>query len=186
MTAVHAVDGAELWWVYADGAHELQAGDRVVARLDIGAITTAQAEAAEGQWEFEHRGMFFPKVVIRPTAAVAAAGDAAGSAGDAQGVPPTAWVVATWRVTPTWRGAWILRTPHGRTLRWRQARVTSPDWVCEDEEGHPLIACRLTEGAALAEVQLAPSAQRVPELALVLLLGWYLVEVWEYLVQTGG
>ena len=81
MTAVHAVDGAELWWVYADGAHELQAGDRVVARLDIGAITTAQAEAAEGQWEFEHRGMFFPKVVIRPTAAVAAAGDAAGSAG---------------------------------------------------------------------------------------------------------
>jgi hypothetical protein len=181
MPSVHAIHGAELRWVAAGGAYELQAGDRVVARLGKG-FGIVEAEAAEGRWELKHSGLIFQKVTILPLYEPRPMG----AARDTRIRVPTTWVSASWRVVLTGGGRWVLRTPHGRVLEWRRAGLTTPDWVCDDEAGDPLIACRLTPEPQLAEVQLAPAARRVPELALVLLVGWFLVVVWEFYVRTGG
>lgn len=161
----------------SDGAYELRAGEELVAVLTLTPGTrslTAEVETAEGWWILVCQGLVFPKVVVLGAA--------------------TPGGSAHREVRRDWRHAWTVTGADSRTLRWRFAGPASPDWVCTDEGARVLIDLVESpgpEGAAqwqpgCARAWLAGAAQHLPELSLVLVIGWFLFLKYQLEGSLGG
>jgi hypothetical protein len=134
--------------------HELRAGDDVVATLRFQRGSLADAEAAGAHWTFKRQGFWQPRVTVR----------AAGSDVD----------LAVFH--PRWVGGGTLEFPDGRALRLSSANFWQSEWLWQDAE-KPLIRFKGRHGFIKANgaVEIQPEAIANPDLAMLVLLGWYLI-----------
>ena len=109
----------------------------------------AVAEAAAARWTFQRAGFWHPRVIV----------SLAGS--------ESAVAVFTAR----WTGTGTLELSAGRQVHWSAAHA----WQADD--GTPLVEFTTGQGLVKLEgtVALTPAAMGRPDLALLVLLGWYLV-----------
>ena len=157
MRPISEIAGQELLWVQPAARkreHELRAGDDVVATLRFQRGSLADAEAAGGHWTFKRQGFWHPRVTVRT----------AGSDTD----------IAVFQ--PRWVGGGTLEFPDGRTVRLSSANFWQSEWVWQDNE-KPLIRFKGRHGIVKARgaVELQPDAVASPDLAMLVLLGWYLI-----------
>ena len=134
--------------------HELRAGDDVVATLRFQRGSLADAEAEANHWTFKRQGFWHPRVTVR----------AAGSDAD----------IAVFH--PRWVGGGTLEFADGRALRLSSANFWQSEWVWQEKE-QPLIRFKGRHGLIKAKgaVEIQPEAVRIPDLPLLVLLGWYLI-----------
>jgi hypothetical protein len=149
--------GQELLWSQPAAfqrQHELRAGDDVVATLKFQRGSLADAEAAGGHWTFKRQGFWQPRVTVRT----------AGSDAD----------LAVFH--PRWVGGGSLEFPDGRSVRLSSANFWQSEWVWQDNE-KPLIRFKGRHGLFKANgaVEIQPAAVANPDLAMLVLLGWYLI-----------
>ena len=157
MRPISEVAGQELLWVQPavrKREHELHAGDDVVATLHFQRGSLADAVAAGGHWTFKRQGFWHPRVTVRT----------AGSDTD----------IAVFQ--PRWVGGGTLEFPDGRTVRLSSANFWQSEWVWQDNE-KPLIRFKGRHGIVKARgaVELQSEAVASPDLAMLVLLGWYLI-----------
>jgi hypothetical protein len=155
--AISEVAGQELLWIQPavrQREHELRAGDDVVATLRFQRGSLADAQASGGHWTFKRQGFWHPRVTVRT----------AGSDTD----------IAVFQ--PRWVGGGTLEFPDGRTVRLSSANFWQSEWVWQDNE-KPLIRFKGRHGIVKARgaVELQPEAVASPDLAMLVLLGWYLI-----------
>ena len=161
--------------------YALRAGDEVLATLrwqkPFGSL--ALAKTAERGWTFKRSGFWQPRVTARPV----------GSERD----------VATFK--PEWTGGGTLTTDGGRSFRWASTGFWRQQWSWRDADDAPLVQFQDRSGlksearvtlspvaAALPEVAqvddlyrpvareaLGPPSVALPELPLLVTLGWYLL-----------
>jgi hypothetical protein len=166
MQSLSKVAGMPLYWVQPETFtrwFELRAGEHLVATLgwQTSCGTLATAESAEGRWTFKRLGFLNPRVTVRE----------AGSEIDMA----TFW--------PSWMGDGALEFAYGRAFRWQSTNFWATRWCFTDEGGTPLLAFEPgAEKAKLSDmfkqqalVQIQPQARAVPELSLLVLVGWYLM-----------
>jgi hypothetical protein len=124
-------------------------GTALVATLRYQSSARAVAKAAAGHWTFRRSGFWHPRVSV--WAADSASAEAVFSA--------------------RWTGTGTLELSVGRRMHWSAAHV----WQAED--GTPLVETTIRPGMTRLEgaVALSPAAACRPDLALLVLLGWYLV-----------
>jgi hypothetical protein len=154
---ISEVAGQELLWIQPavrKREHDLRAGDDVVATLRFQRGSLADAEAAGGHWTFKRQGFWHPRVTVRT----------AGSDTD----------IAVFQ--PRWIGGGTLEFPDGRTVRLSSANFWQSEWVWQENE-KPLIRFKGRHGIVKARgaVELQPEAVASPDLAMLVLLGWYLI-----------
>jgi hypothetical protein len=120
-----------------------------VATLRWQSGVRAVAEAAAGQWTFRRAGFWHPRVIVC----------VAGSES----------TVAVF--TARWTGTGTLELSAGQHVHWSAAHA----WQADD--GTPLVEITSRQGLIRLEgtVALTPAAVGRPDLALLVLLGWYLV-----------
>jgi hypothetical protein len=158
MKAIREFAGLPLLWVQPKAMQqqfELRCGDEVLAvmRWESSWRSGATAEMAEGSWSFRRQG-FRQEVVIEP-----------------------AWGGAA---VPTLRRHWgsaTLSFPDGHRYLWKRNGFwgTKRAWTAVD--GVPLLGFKARPGFLKTggEVEIYPLAAALPELALLVTLGWYLV-----------
>jgi len=149
--------GRELLWTQPAALrreHELRAGDDVVATLKFQRGSLADAEAAGGHWTFKRQGFWQPRVTVRT----------AGSDTD----------LAVFH--PRWIGGGTLEFPDGRAVRLSSATFWQSEWVWRETD-KPLIRIKGRHGLIKANgaVEIQPEAVAYPDLALLVLLAWYLI-----------
>jgi hypothetical protein len=149
--------GQELLWVQPAALkreHELRAGDEVVATLRFQRGSLADAEADGGHWTFKRQGFWHPTVTVRT----------AGSDDD----------LAVFH--PRWVGGGTLEFPDGRAVQLSSANFWQSEWVWQDGE-KPLIRFKGRHGLVKARgaVEIEPEDAARPDLAMLVLLGWYLI-----------
>jgi hypothetical protein len=136
---------------------ELRDGERTRARLlwTSALRSIAEAEAPTGSWTFKRSGFLAPRVTVR---------DSSSNSN-----------VATLMLT--WRGGGVLHGPEDRSYRWANSSFWRSEWSLMDSAGKPLIAMspRAFRCNPAGEVNVQPSAIALPDLDLLLLLGWYLI-----------
>ncbi len=157
MRPLSEVAGEELLWVQPAArkrVHELRASDEVVATLSFQRGSLADAIAADGHWTFKRQGFWHPRVTAR----------VAGSETD----------LAQFR--PHWMGGGTLESPDGRTTRLTSANLWQTEWVWQESD-LALIRFKGRHGMLKANgsVAIVPEALSRPDLALLVLLGWYLI-----------
>ena len=156
MRPIAEVAGQELLWTQPSlrREHELRAGDEVVASLRFQRGSLADAEAADGHWTFKRQGFWSPRVTVRT----------AGSETD----------LAVFH--PRWIGGGTLEFPDGRAVRLSSANFWQSEWVWQDNE-KALIRIKGRHGFIKANgaVEIQPEAVAYPDLAMLVLLGWYLI-----------
>lgn len=157
MRPISEVANQELLWMQPAARkrdHELLAGDEVVATLRFQRGSLADAEAAGGHWSFKRQGFWHPTVTVRT----------AGSDAD----------IAVFH--PRWVGGGTLEFADGRPLRLSSANFWQSEWVWQEKE-QPLIRFKGRHGLIKANgaVEIPPEAVRLPDLPLLVLLGWYLI-----------
>jgi len=157
MRSVAEVAGQELLWIQPAAfrrEHELRAGDDVVATLRFQRGSLADAEAAGAHWTFKRQGFWQPRVTVRT----------AGSDAD----------LAVFH--PRWIGGGTLESPDGRAIRLSSANFWQSEWVWQDND-RPLIRIKGRHGLIKANgaVDIQPEAIAYPDLAMLVLLGWYLI-----------
>lgn len=139
--------------------YDLYAGEYLVATLSWQRGSRAEARTASGQWTFERTGFWHARVRVR-------------------GPSPDASCIT---FTPRWTGAGNLECAGERRFRWTPANFWQTQWVWQAADGTLLMRIRrnpkITHGGhtAKALVELMPAADDLPELPLLILLGWYLV-----------
>jgi hypothetical protein len=151
MKSLNEYIGQELQWVHPNllsAEYELLAGDDLFARLHWKGALASQvcAEAADGSWIIERRG-------IRQTITVLAL--------DAHTELAT--------ITRGMSGQATLLFADGREYRWQCTSFWRDVWTWVNTEGTPLL--HVKRGTHL---HLEPAAQGLPDLALLTTLGWYL------------
>jgi hypothetical protein len=149
--------GQELLWIQPAARkreHELRAGDDVIATLDFNRGSLADAEAAGGHWTFKRQGFWHPRVTVRT----------AGSDDD----------LAVFH--PRWVGGGTLEFPDGRALRLSSANFWQSEWVWQHSD-KPFIRFKGRHGLVKARgaVEIQPEDASRPDLAMLVLLGWYLI-----------
>jgi hypothetical protein len=149
--------GQQLCWVRHSSekrAYELRAAEQVLATLRWRRGPLAEAETADGQWTFQRVGFWRRVVTVR-----AAASDAD---------------LAEFH--PSWTGTGRLELG-ARQLRWVATSFWRAEWSWQDAAGTPLIRyLRGTRRPPVAgRVEITPTAGGLPDLALLVTLGWYLV-----------
>jgi hypothetical protein len=154
---ISEIAGQELLWVQPAAFsrdHELRAGDDVVATLRFQRGSLADAEAAGGHWTFKRQGFWQPRVTVRT----------AGSDAD----------LAVFH--PRWVGGGALEFPDGHAVRLSSANLWQSEWLWQDNE-KPLIRFKGRHGLIKARgaVEIQPEAVALPDLAMLVLLGWYLI-----------
>ena len=157
MRPISEIAGQELLWVQPavfSREHELRAGDDVVATLRFQRGSLADAEAAGGHLTFKRQGFWQPRVTVRT----------AGSDAD----------LAVFH--PRWVGGGALEFPDGRAVRLSSANFWQSEWLWQDNE-KPLIRFKGRHGLIKARggVEIQPEAVALPDLAMLVLLGWYLI-----------
>jgi hypothetical protein len=179
-----AADQALVWQQPSALKNEfaLRAGDEIVATLRwqkaLGSL--ALAETAAGSWTFKRAGFWQPRVTARPA--------------DAERD------IATFK-PDSWSGGGALTVEAGRVFRLVSTSFWRGEWAWQDADGAPLVrfasrgslktealvtltpaAAALPETAQLDDLYrpLPPEAQAppsvaLPELPLLVTLGWYLL-----------
>ena len=148
-------DQVMIWMPWAQQPHTyaLRAGDAVLATLHWprhGAGLVA-ARSAEGRWVFQQGHAPHAQVNIWPADSYAGTGI----------------------FEPGWGGG-IVRLANGPTFRWGRTRALDrAEWV---DEG-PLLRFRRDASASptIGYVTVEPAARDLPQLALLALLGWFLL-----------
>jgi hypothetical protein len=147
-------------------AYELRAGEDILATLrwekTFGSL--AVAESADGTWTFKRSGFLSPKVTVR--------------------VPGSESEVAVFK--PSWKGEGTLQGPNGRSYQWLKTGFWRVEWAFANEAAEPLVHVKpeFAFFKLAAEVKVEPGAVSLPDLALLTLLGWYLVVL--MLSEDGG
>jgi hypothetical protein len=157
MRPISGAAGEELLWVQPAAGrreHELRAGDDVVATLRFQRGSLADAEAEGHHWTFKRQGFWQPRVTVR----------VAGSEAD----------LAVFR--PHWAGGGTLELADGRTVNLHAANFWQSEWVWQEKD-QPLILFKGRHGLIKAKgaVEIQPGAAGRPDVALLVLLGWYLI-----------
>ena len=146
---------------------DLVAGDESFATLrwEKAFGSLAAAETAEGRWTFKRAGFLNPRVTAR----------VAGSDRD----------LATFR--PDWGGGGTLVFEHGAAFRLRSHGFWNPRWVLESPDGAELVEFR-PEGFTRrnAHLEVKPGAAGLPELPVLVTIGWYLVILVEEDASAAG
>jgi hypothetical protein len=154
-----------LYWIQPKAlvrCFELRSEDKVVATLawETSCGSLARARASVGSWTCKRVGFLNPRVTVRES------GSEVNLA--------TFW--------PRWLGDGTLEFAYGRSFRWQSTNFWGTDWMFADFDGTPLVRflqgsrerrlSNLLKTEALVDIQ--PQARDLPELALLVLLGWYL------------
>ncbi len=159
MKRLSEVDTSDLRWTRTGEGHtyRLVSGSEAVASLhwqkSVGSLATA--ETAEGRWTLKRGGFMSPTVSVR----------------DAEHGQDLAILHVHWNVsTLTARG--------GAVFRWTRIGFWVPAWQVTDQAGAELVHfepvrkdSHLEGGLALV----APRGRTIPELLLLLVLGWYFI-----------
>lgn len=134
--------------------HELRAGDQTVAVLDFERATLATGQTEVGTWTFKREGFWHPHVTVRPQ-------------GSEQNVAV---------FTPAWAGGGRLETADGHVYELGLTGFWHTEWQWRQRD-EVLVRFRRPAGLfkSVALVDVAPGAQRLPDLSLLVLLGWYLM-----------
>jgi hypothetical protein len=74
-------------------------------------------------------------------------------------------------------GGGQLLLPGGRSYRWKMTSFWGSRWAFVDDSGQPLVSLRPRKRVFRTggEVEIAPGALTLPELPMLVLLGWYLL-----------
>lgn len=157
MRRINEVSDRELTWTQTCLRHpeyELQADYEVVATLRWERGSLAVAETAEGRWSFKRPGFGRSRVSVR----------AVGSGTD----------VAAF--SSGWTGRGTLQLSTGRYFHWSAANLWRSQWVWQDSDGTPLAHFGSRQRLVKVEgrVKIEQSALTLPELDLLVALGWYL------------
>lgn len=154
--------GGELFWRQPKALQqdfELHAGpeETVVATLRWQKAfgTLAVAETPEGSWTFKRSGFWRPHVTVR----------VAGSEVDRA------------IFEPTWTGSGTLTIIGGPTFRWNGTNFWQTRWDWQTPDGAPLVHFSNRQGFVRLEGQVGveAGALTLPELGLLIPLGWYLL-----------
>jgi hypothetical protein len=158
MKAIRAFAGQALIWAQPRAMRQqfaLYCGDEVLAimRWQSSWRSDATAETAEGSWSFQRRG-FSRQVIIESSQGGAAL--------------PT--------LTRGWTGSATLSFPDGHGYLWKRTGFWGSRRAWTTAEGVPLLSIKTRSGFLKmgAEVEIQPFAAALPELALLMTLGWYL------------
>jgi hypothetical protein len=158
--------GTPLYWVQPktfERWFELRAGDHVVATLgwETSCGTLARGNTTLGSWTFKRVGFLNPRVTVRQ----------ARSEVD---------IAVFW---PRWLGDGTLEFASGSLFRWQSTNFWGTDWMFAANDGTPLLT--LKEGSREGRlsdlfktqslIEIHPEAGAVPELSLLILIGWYLM-----------
>lgn len=145
---------------------ELRAGDEVVATLEsrgwLGVRMTG--ENAAGRWELRHEGLLRGRTVVRP------------EAGDAERLV----------FRPGWFGAGEIRCASGATFAWKRGDFWGRRWRVLDADGHVQLEF-LRRPAFLkssASVEATDAGRKIPELAELAMLGFFLLRLLERQAQA--
>jgi hypothetical protein len=160
MRHISEVGSRELRWIQPSvrqSAYELRAGDEVVAtvRCQEACGSLADATAGDSHWTFKRTGFWHPRVTVR--------------------VPGSDADVANF--SARWTGTGTLELPPERRFHWGAANAWQSQWAWQDAEGTPLVHVKGRQGLVKVEgqVEITPAAVALPELDLLVALGWYLV-----------
>jgi hypothetical protein len=155
--SISEVADQELLWVQPLARkrdHELRAGDDVVATVRFQRGSLADAEADRKHWSFKRQGFWHPRVTVR--------------------VPGSDADIAVFR--PHWAGGGTLEFADGRSVRLASANLWQTEWAWQDKD-QPLIRFKGRHGIfkATGGVEIQPEARGLPDVPLLVLLGWYLI-----------
>lgn len=168
MQALSATVGTGFYWVQPNGLNdrwfELRTGDAVVATLGFESLCSslARAESADGSWTLKQVGILNRRVTVRR------AGEEAELA----------------VYTPRWTGReGVLEFPGGRVFYWTQTNFWATEYQITDPAGNLLVSVesgaekpRLSDVfKTQARVEIGLRGRALPELSLLVLLGWYLI-----------
>ena len=134
--------------------YELVAGGVPVATMDAPRRGPACANGPNGRWMFSRPGFFRRQVVVRTVG----------------GDEP----VATF--DRIWTGGGTVATATGARFRWRATNFRRSCWVWRGMDGNEPVRFARGRGRT-ADVTLAQDAAAVPEVPLLINLGWYLLLV---------
>ena len=159
MKELRSVDYRQLMWKQvAFGARdfELRAGDDLVGRLYWPKWLSDRAVAicADGKWLIDRPGFFRDKVFVTDMGSTNKVGS----------------------FIPNWLGDGKLSLVNGRVYQWYKTKAFSNSWAFSDKndvvllEIHDWMRCFKHE----AEVKLRIGVTSLPELQLLILIGWYL------------
>lgn len=137
--------------------YELRAGDELLSTLrwQKACSSLARAESVGGSWTFKRSGCFSQTVTARVS----------GSEADA----------AVFR--PGWWSGGTLLFSDGRCYRWLHTSFWRSEWAFVEEGDQSLIhfKSRFAFWTQAAEVKVVPGTVTVPDLFLLIALGWYLM-----------
>src|SRR5687767_3448850 len=136
--------------------YELHSGDELIATLrfrsSFGSFATA--ESADGCWTFKRVGFWQTRATIRGCGTDVDIGTFANN---------------------TWSGGGTLELPDGRKLL-ATTNFWQTNFEFQTEAGETMLRFKTGGFVHLsAKVEIQPAATELPELALVVMLGWYLV-----------
>ena len=142
--------------------YELCAGDQVLATVRRTGVMkqSAIAEAEGQQWRFQREGLMGRKLVIYPGPDTARASN--------EPVHPLA------SIQPGWNGAGVLSFHDGRVYTWTRTGNWRPAWSWVGPGNKTLLSIKRGR-----QLEIAPAASDLPDLALLSLFGLYLVLIME-------
>ncbi len=164
MRCIGEATGQELLWGRAGvrrREYELRAGGEILAMLGWQRGSLAIARVANGCWSFKRAGLCHPRVTVRTFG--------------------TDSEVATYHAG--WTGRGVLELRQGRRFQWAAADFWRSQWAWQAADGSTLVRFRNArspgglggQAGQGARVEVEPAAVALPELALLVSLGWYLL-----------
>lgn len=148
-----------LLWVQAltgERDYVLRTKEEVVATLrwERHLRSRAIAEAFDGSWVFTRKGVFRPHIVVHTLE------------------ERDEVAVLTYSLNKS-----VLQFRNGHTFVWHSSGQQLSHWTWQTERGESLIEVKIVQvqGGSEARVLIEEHAQVLPELSLLLLSGWYLV-----------
>ncbi len=159
MQRISEVRDRELIWAqtgYCTPQYELRtAGEEVVATLRWGRGSLAVAETEEDRWSFGRPGLGRSRVNVRE----------AGLGTD----------IAAYN--SRWTGGGTLEMTWGGRFHWSAANLWRSRWGWRRSDGTPLARFGMGQGLVKIEgrVEIERAATALPELDLLVALGWYLM-----------
>jgi hypothetical protein len=137
--------------------YQLADGDKLIGwlRFEETFGSRASAEVASQKWTFRKEGFFHPRFTVR--------------------IPNSDANLAVFRLN--WSGSGALEYSDGRQIRWRRTSFWRPDWIFVQSENRPLLRFKQRIGLMKisARVEFDPADAAMPDLPMLVGLGWYLL-----------
>jgi hypothetical protein len=160
MRTIREMEAQELIWIQPrkhKRDFELRAGEEILATLrwDKQRRQIAAGEAADGRWTFRRPGFLHQHVEAR--------------------LSEVDLEVA--RFQPLLRGGGTLEFPDGRRFGLRPTSFWNAEWAWTTATNDILLRVKRTARSTLEKgvIELLPGTSGIPELALLILLSWYLI-----------